>query len=401
MPENTSDIRWSEGTGRALPGVLLVDDRESNLKLLGAILQGLDLHLVTATSGEEAMEACRIQEFAAILLDVRMPGMDGFETARVIRQHHASRQTPIIFVTASGGDERRVFEGYTAGPVDYIQKPVAPAILRAKVSVFNELFKTNAALRQQTLDLSESNRALEKQLAEIQRLNRDLQAAYSELESFSYSVSHDLRTPVNAIYNFSQFLQEDYSAVLDDQGRDYLNRVQASAQHMERLIDDLMNLSRVVRSSIRFTDVDLTQMAKEVARDLAAGAPERKVEVNIAKGMRVRADVILLKAVVENLLGNAWKYSGQQASPSIEVGMFARAEETVFFVKDNGIGLDTSDARRLFVPFVRLPGARAFEGTGIGLATVARILHRHGGRVWAEGENGKGAVFYFTVGGGA
>jgi signal transduction histidine kinase len=238
---------------------------------------------------------------------------------------------------------------------------------------------------------------------DLEDANRELEGANRELEAFSYSVSHDLRAPLRTIDGFSQILQEDYEAVLDEEGLDYLGRVRAASAHMAMLIDDLLDLSRVSRRPLRREPVDLASLATEIIEDLRASEPERNVEFEAGGDIKAYGDVSLLKGALENLLGNAWKFTEREGVGRIEFGVDRRPRPgllgPVYFVRDNGAGFDQAYSDKLFGAFQRLHGQDEFEGTGIGLATVARIIHRHGGRVWAEGEVGEGATFYFTLGG--
>jgi len=224
-----------------------------------------------------------------------------------------------------------------------------------------------------------------------------LTAVNRELESFSYSVSHDLRSPLRAIDGFSQALLDEYHDVLDIDGQHYLERVRNAAQRMGSLIDDMLNLSRVTRSEIKHEIVDLTALGWEVIDELQKREPQRKVEINIMPKISVKGDQSLLHIVLENLLGNAWKYTGEKKSASIEFGTEILENETVFYIQDNGIGFDMDYANKLFIPFQRLHSAEKFPGTGIGLATVARIIERHSGRIWADASPNRGARFRFTL----
>jgi C4-dicarboxylate-specific signal transduction histidine kinase len=242
-------------------------------------------------------------------------------------------------------------------------------------------------------ELRRINEALEERVKER---THALEVANRELESFSYSVSHDLRAPLRAIHGFSQLIEQQCLAGLDDQCRDYLARVRAGSEKMGHLIDDLLRLSRISRQEMARGAVDLSAMVRQTAELLVGAEPERMVEWVIAPEMRADGDVGLLGVVLDNLIGNAWKYSSKRERARIEFGADEQHHRRVFFVRDNGAGFDMAGADKLFAAFQRLHSAAEFPGTGIGLATVARIIHRHGGEVWAESKVGEGATFYFT-----
>lgn len=250
------------------------------------------------------------------------------------------------------------------------------------------------ALRESEQKILQLNAELEQR---VQERTLQLENANKELEAFSYSVSHDLRAPLRGIDGFSQALLEDYGDELDDTGRDYLSRVRAGAQRMGVLIDDLLKLSRVSRAELKFKDVDLSGIASELSRELQDAEPEREVDFHITSGLTAKCDPQLIRIALTNLFNNAWKYSSKTAKTRIEFGMRLQNGEAAFFLQDNGAGFDMAYANKLFNAFQRLHDISEFPGTGIGLATVQRVVARHGGRAWAEAKVNKGAIFYFTL----
>jgi light-regulated signal transduction histidine kinase (bacteriophytochrome) len=221
--------------------------------------------------------------------------------------------------------------------------------------------------------------------------------ANRELESFSYSVSHDLRAPLRSIDGFSQALLEDYGGQLPEDARNFLQKVRSAAQRMAKLIDDLLELSRISRVPMERKSIDVSALAQGIAEELQQAEPGRRVSFQIAPRLDAQGDPQLLRIALQNLMGNAWKFTSKQQQAVIQVGRQNGAEPPPFFVRDNGAGFDMSYAGKLFGAFQRLHAVTEFPGTGIGLATVQRIIHKHGGRVWAESEVDQGATFYFTL----
>ena len=284
--------------------------------------------------------------------------------------------------------------------------------LGALTDAFNQMLgrieDQNRALRESQEELkryaTELERRVEERTHELQERNESLRrnaaellAANTELDAFAYSVSHDLRAPLRSIDGFSQILLEDYAARLDEAGRESLHRVRAASQRMGTLIDDLLKLARVTRAEMRTEVVDLSGMARDIAADLQRATPERRVEFVIAPGLTARGDARLLRVALDNLLRNSWKYTAKQPGPRVEFGSVEANGGQAFMVRDNGAGFDMKYADKLFGVFQRLHSAAEFEGTGVGLATVRRIINRHGGRIWAEGAVDQGATFYFTL----
>lgn len=248
--------------------------------------------------------------------------------------------------------------------------------------------------------LAASRERAERASFQLEEANRGLEAANRELEAFSYSVSHDLRAPLRSIEGFSQVLVEDYSDRLDGEGIGYLGRVQSASRRMSELIDDLLQLSRVTRAPLNRSEVDLSQLARETASELKRDDPDRNAEIVVRDGPKANGDERLLRVVLENLLGNAWKFTSKNEGgegAKIEFGSTSKGGVTAYYVRDDGAGFEMAYSEKLFGAFQRLHTEDEFEGTGVGLATVSRIVHRHGGEVWAEGQPDKGAIFYFTL----
>ncbi len=351
------------------PTILIVDDEPVNVRLLQTILELGGYRVIAAHEGAAAIELARASLPDLIFLDIMLPQIDGFEVCKRMKEDPALREIPVIFVSALGDTIDKV-RAFSVGGVDYVTKPIQGAEVLARM-------RTHLQLR---------------------RMQIDLQALNQELEAFSYSVSHDLRAPLRWIAGYSRILLEDYGDRLDEEGRRHLRSIESAARRMNDLIEDMLFLSRVGRQELRITSVDLSAMALEVAALLRKSDPARHVDFEIAPDLAVSGDARLLRIVIENLLGNAWKYSGKQPAARIEFGSTEEGGRTVFHVRDNGVGFDMAAAGKLCTPFQRLHSEKQFEGTGIGLATVRRALRRLGGDVRAEGEVDKGATFSFTIG---
>jgi signal transduction histidine kinase len=381
--------------------VLAVDDSETFLQTVAETLRAEGYEPILAHSGEEALALLAIQPTDCVLLDVTMPGLGGQETCRRIKAAPGIRDIPVIMLDAIESREA-MLDGLHAGADDYISKSSDLQILKARIQAQlrrRQFEDENRSIRERLLqaELEAREARAAAELARVREaLLQDLELKNQELEAFSYSVSHDLRAPLRSVDGFSNALLEEHVHQLDATGQGYLRRVLEAAKRMNALIDDLIELSRVTNAELQLQAVDLTRVGARIARRLAMAYPTRDVAWTVDEGLVADVDPRLAEILLENLLGNAWKFTGKTPSPRVTLGAEERDGARVFSVKDNGAGFDEAYASRLFAPFQRLHSAAEFPGTGIGLATVRRIVERHGGRVWAEAKVGAGAAVYWT-----
>ncbi len=360
---------------------------EAGSQRLGTLYLASDLGAISDTfrlSGVIGLAVMAVALLAAYLLSrilqgtISQPILALAETAKAV----STRQDYSVRAPKLGADE--------LGALTDAFNQMLGRIAEQKGELQRYAADLERRVEERTHELQERNESLRRNAAE-------LLAANTELDAFAYSVSHDLRAPLRSIDGFSQILLEDYSEKLDEAGRESLQRVRAASQRMGTLIDDLLKLARVTRAEIRTEDVDLSGMAREIVADLQRTTPERQVEFEIAPGLKARGDTRLLRVALDNLLRNSWKYTAKQTAPRVEFRSADANGGRTFMVRDNGAGFDMKYADKLFGVFQRLHSAADFEGTGIGLATVRRIINRHGGRIWAEGAVDQGATFYFTL----
>lgn len=360
------------------PKILLVDDKRENLIALERLLKDLPVQLFMATNGNDALKLTLHHKFALALLDIQMPEMDGYELAEFLRQEESTAGLPFIFISAIYTDSIDIFEGYEKGAFSYITKPFEPEELLSKVRFFIEKYQQEQQLRIRTKELEKINQ---------------------ELESFTYSVSHDLRAPLRAITGYSNILMEDHYNQLEEDGKSFLRIISEEATRMGNLIDNLLSFSRLSRQEKKQTRIDMTAMVTTVWDKLTEMNHDVDPELKCSNLHKVDGDCDLLQQVWINLLGNAIKYRKANHSPKIVVDS-CRDDDTgkiIFSVTDNGVGFNTKYADKLFGVFQRLHSEDEFEGTGIGLALVRRIINRHGGEVWADSKVDKGSTFYFSL----
>lgn len=367
----------------AKPKILIVDDRPENLVTLNRVLGDLDVELIEATNGNDALKATLYHDFALALLDIQMPEMDGYELASILREEEKTANLPFVFISAVYTDNLNVFKGYEKGAFSVITKPFQPEILINKVKFFIEK-------HQQEVALYELNKDLKKKNEDLERMNQ-------ELEAFSYSVSHDLRSPLRSINGYASILKEEYEEKLDDDAERLLDKIIGSALKMSNLIDSLLSLSRLGRKETLNRSVKIKPLVQKVLREFEKVPNRENINIIINDLPDTEGDLELIKQIFVNLISNAIKYSSKKEKPQIEIGAYEKEGETVYYVRDNGAGFNMAYKEKLFGVFQRLHGAKEFEGIGIGLAIVKRIVNRHGGNIWAEGEMDEGATFYFTL----
>jgi signal transduction histidine kinase len=363
------------------PGRLLIVDDESTL--VTALLSTLREHGYTATGAttpSDALELIRQKRFDVMLTDLHLPEMDGIALLRAALEIDP---TLIVIMMTGFGTIDTAVDAMKAGAVDYVVKPFK---LKSVITVLSRALAVRHLRRE--------NESLNARLA---LRTQELEAANQELEAFSYSVSHDLRAPLRAIEGFTESLIEDSESGNKENLHEYGRRIKRGVNRMAAMIEDLLHLAKAVRAKVNRSEVDLGTIAQEIIAKFQTQSPDRKLEFSVADRIVVCGDPGLLQLVMENLLANAWKYSSRRELTRIEVGVRDVDGQRQFFVRDNGVGFDMAEAAKLFVPFQRLGSANEFEGSGIGLTTVQRIIQRHGGRIWAQSELGNGATFWFTV----
>ena len=402
---------------------MLVDDRDDNLLSMESVLEPDGYRIVKASSGRQVLKLLLTDfDFALILMDVQMPNLNGFETASLIYERERLRHIPIIFITANNYGEENIFKGYRAGAVDYIYKPVNPELLRAKVSVFVDLYKKNQRLVAQEQKLVAVNRNLEIEINErkaseerVKELNRQLleniarlETANKDLDLFAFMASHDLQAPLRKIRMFSDRLLAGPEDALSKDGRLYLTRIQEVSKRMQELINDILRFSKISVEKESFAEVDLNGVLQEVLSEMEGTIREKNAEIILEPLPLLPASTVLMGPLFSNLIGNSLKYSKAQRPPQIRVryeqavatGSNGREPGTLYgriYIEDNGIGFDQKYAEQIFDMFRRLHPNAEYEGTGIGLALCKKIVEMHKGYITAIGRPGEGSVFIVSL----
>jgi two-component system sensor histidine kinase/response regulator len=369
--------------------LLLVDDKPEHLTALQVSLEPLGQRIVTALSGEAALKHVLREEFAVILLDMQMPGLDGADTAALIKRRERSRHTPIIFLTANDDSAESVARAYMHGAVDFMSKPLNVDILRSKVMVFVQFYLRGEQIKRQKAMLREHAAELEARAKELERSN-------AELERFAYVASHDLQEPLRMVGSYTQLLARRYKGRLDQDADEFIAFAVDGVTRMQRLINDLLTYSRVGSHGKERVPTDSGIACDRALANLRKAIEESHAEVTRSELPVLRADPTQMEQLFQNLVGNALKFHGD-APPKIHVAAQRRGAHWEMSIADNGIGIEKQYYERIFVMFQRLHTNERYEGTGIGLAICKKIVERHGGTLWVESRAGGGSTFFFTL----
>ncbi len=404
--------------------ILLVDDRDDNLLSMETILEADGYEFVKANSGRQALKILLTEiDFALILMDVKMPNLNGFETASLIYEREKLKHIPIIFISANNYGEENIFRGYRTGAVDYIYKPVNPELLRAKVAVFIDLYRKNHRLLAQEQKLKAINKALENEIAErkaseeqVKELNRQLlnniarlESANKDLDRFAFMASHDLQEPLRKIRTFSDMLFVKYKDALDNDAKNHISRIQKAASRMQALIKDILTFSSLSSDKEAFVSTDLNVLLKDILSDMQTTVSEKKATIILDPLPPLVVNPGLMRPLFSNLVGNALKYSKKDVEPVIKI--YSEISTTGsehgqtpglnnycrIYIEDNGIGFDQKYAEQIFDMFTRLHLSGEFEGTGIGLALCKRIADLHNGFISARSKLSNGSTFIVSL----
>jgi len=363
--------------------ILIVDDSPENLHALKIILEEHYYHVRAAINGDLALESMRVEPPDLVLLDIMMPNKNGFQVCEEMKSLDITKDIPVLFISALD-DLADKIKSFAVGGVDYIPKPFYAYEVIARVNTHISLYKTRNELLKVNQQLVDHSRNLE-------RLNK-------ELSEFSYSVSHDLRSPLRSIAGFGHILLEDHASKLDDEAKNHLNTIIRNTARMERLIDDLLQLAKISQYELTRTEVNISETFNQSLKELLDADRGKHVDVFVAGNAICSCSPTLVKIAITNLLSNAWKYTEYVTNPKIEFGLTDIDGKETYYIRDNGIGFDMKYVDKIFLPFHRLHRDNRYDGSGIGLATVRKIIEVHHGAIWAESELNKGSTFYFRFG---
>lgn len=367
----------------SLPHILVVDDQEENLDSIDAILSGLRVKLHLVSSGEEALEKIKQHKFALIILDVVMPGMGGFEVAEKLNRDGITKDTPIIFVSALSNNENYVYRGYECGAVDFLFKPFNAYILKSKVEVFLNLHENQMRLRSMV--------KLEQEKEDLKRSNRDL-------VQFANVTSHDLRSPLTRVISFTKILLDNPKINEDEEAKACVEKIRDSSERMDLLIKSLLTYAKTDQVTTEVEDIDINSILKNVLADLDFMISSNGAHIQVDKISSIPGHDVLVRQLFQNIISNClkFKHPERQLNITIRECPSEKDQNMLLAISDNGIGFDSKKSDSIFQPFIRLDQSKHIEGSGLGLATVKRIMEIHRGRVWAESQEGHGTTFYLS-----
>lgn len=391
---NTMNIEGVTMTKRDKVNILLVDDSRINLIFLSRMLEDLNESLICAGSGDEALLEISKHDFAVILLDVQMPGMNGFEVASSIRNGERNQATPIVFLTAHEGGMESVLEGYSVGAVDYMIKPCEPEIIKSKMKVFVDLFRMKEKIARQS-ELEKEHEREKKNAEELAELNQALERSNQVLTQLAYSASHDLSEPLRTVNSCLQMLERKFGSEFNEEAREYLEFAMSGAQRMQGFLQDVLSYSELSVNPMNLESVNSANALNVAIASLEGLIDQSEAEIEQQPLPVVQADPVQLANIFRKLIHNSIKYC--DTTPIIRVSAERAGDFWQFAVADNGVGIEPEYHQHLFKMFKRMHGPGKNRGSGIGLASCELIVHRHGGVITVDSRPGKGSVFYFTI----
>jgi two-component system, sensor histidine kinase and response regulator len=365
------------------PKILVVDDKSENLIAIKKVLQNMDVELITATNGNDALKESLNHDFVLALLDIQMPGMDGYELAAILREEEKTAKLPFIFISAVFTDPDNIFKGYEIGAFSFITKPFQPEILINKVQFFVEK-------HQHEVELEEANKQLEQK-------NEQLIQTYKELDIFTLSISHSLRQPLRFIQEYFKILVEEGKRDFNPEENRIINVIKENTVLMQGQLDDLYTFYKLGNQEIRKNKINMNELVDYAISSVTTEDQRKKINFKVDDLLPTFGDHVMLLQVVSSLISNSVKFTSKKENPSIEILSHKKDHQTVYEIRDNGVGFDMKYSDDLFKVFQRLHSESEFDGRGVELAFVKRIIERHDGKVWAEAQKDKGANFYFAL----
>jgi len=383
--------------------ILVVDDNQNDLLAYREVLGSEDIEIVTVNSGDDALRKLMIHEFSLIIMDVQMPGLNGFETVKIIKGREKSKNIPVIFITGEFKQDDFKKYGFEIGGFDYIIKPVDSLTLENKVKAFINLFNQKKEIENANLELKNANQALNEEIAQRKKIEFELKDVMEalknsnlELEQFAYVASHDLQEPLRMVASFLQLLSGKYSKKLDSNANEYIGFAVEGSIRMQKMIQDLLEYSRIQTQSKKLIEINTAEALSQAICNLQTKIEETGTIIFNDHLPEINGDESQLVRLFQNLIGNAIKFC-REKKPEIIISAQEQDMDWLFSIKDNGIGIEPEYQDKVFQIFQRLHSRGEYAGTGIGLAICKRIVERHNGKIWFESKPGEGTTFFFTI----